>query len=373
VTPRLQVRIIDFGLARLMADKSLRLTKPSDRLGTPSYMSPEQAAGSDVDGRADLYSLGCVLYELLAGEPPFSAETPEALLMMQLRSRPAPIGIRRIDLPTGLEQLVGDLMAKDRESRPADAELVRTRISAVREALVPREPVHEADRGTVNAADLAQSAHPTATFARTMIIADPKRGHAAGRHRRPTAEAARAAVVLTPAATRELTGPWGLTAEGGAATPRSTAVLPDTRWPTPPPRPRKRRRWRAVVSTLITAAILGAAGVIFWQRTHDHLEVTAVAVAPARLPGSQCDVTVNVVGTIKTNGRGGTVSYQWIRGGGLTSLVSAVKAASGHATVQVLLQWSFHGSGTYHAVARLRVLTPDVASGQTAFTYSCAG
>jgi hypothetical protein len=368
VTPRLQVKIIDFGIARLMADRSPRLTKPSDRLGTPAYMSPEQASGADIDCRADLYSLGCVLYELLAGEPPFSAETPDALLTMQLLSRPAPIGIRRIDLPTGLEQLIGELMAKDRERRPADAELVRTRIRAMRELLVPREPVHEPDRGTVNAADLAQPAHPTATIARTMIITGR---HGTGRHRRLTAEAAQA-MVLTPAGTRELTGPRGLTVEGGAATPRGTAVLPDTRWPTPPPRPRKRRRWRAAVSTLITAAILGAVGVIFWQRTHDHLKVTAVAVAPARLPGNQCNVTVNVVGTIKTNGLGGTVSYQWIRGGGLTSPVSAVTGASGHATVQVVLQWSFHGSGTYHAVARLHVLTPDVASGQTAFTYSCS-
>jgi hypothetical protein len=369
VTPRLHVRIIDFGIARLMADKSPRLTKPSDRLGTPAYMSPEQASGADIDCRADLYSLGCVLYELLAGEPPFSAETPEALLTMQLRSRPAPIGIRRVELPTNLEQLVGELMAKDRESRPADAELVRTRVRAMREVLVPREPVHEADRGTVNAVDRAQSAHPTTTIARTMIIAGPERGHAVGRHRRPTAEAAQA-MVLTPAPTRELTRPAGLAAEG-APTPRRTAVLPDTRWPTPPPRPRKRRRWRAAVSTLITAAILGAVGVIFWQRTHDHLEVTAVAVAPAHLPGDQCDVTVNVVGTIKTNGRGGTVSYQWIRGGGLTSQVGAVTAAKGHAMVRVVLQWSFHGRGAYHAVARLHVLTPDVASGQTAFTYSC--
>jgi hypothetical protein len=371
VTPRLQVKIIDFGLARLMADKSPRLTKPSVRLGTPAYMSPEQASGAEIDCRADLYSLGCVLYELLAGEQPFTAETPEELLAMQLRSRPVPIGICRIDLPTALEQLIGELMEKDRESRPADSELVRTRISAMRGVSVPREPVHEADRSTVHAVGQAQSARPTATIARTMIITGPNRDRV-GRHRRLTAEAA-PAVLLTPAATRELTRPRGLTAEGGAATLRGTAVLPDTRWPTPPPRPRKRRRWRAAVSALITAAILGAAGVIFWQRTHDHLNVTAVAVAPAHLPGSQCNVTVNVVGTITTNGLGGTVSYQWIRGGGLTSRINAVTAARGHATVQVVLQWSFHGSGTYHAAARLRVLTPDVTSAQTAFTYSCAG
>ncbi len=372
VTPGLQVKIIDFGTARLMADKSPGLAKPGDRLGSPAYMSPEQASGADVDCRADLYSLGCVLYELLAGEPPFTAGTPEALLTMHLRSRPAPIGLGRTDLPAGLEQLIGELMVKDREGRPADAEVVRTRIRAMRGILAPGEPVHEADRGPVSAADLAQPGHRAPAVAGTMIIAAPTPGRGTGRHRRPTAQAAQAAL-LAPKATRELTGPGGEPAEHGAATLRGTAVLPDTRWPAPPPRPRKRRRWRAAVSTLITAAILGAVGVIFWQRAHDHLKVTAVAVAAAHLPGNHCNVTVNVVGTIKTNGVGGTVSYQWIRGGGLTSPVSAVTAASRHATVRVVLQWSFHGSGTYHAAARLRVLTPDVASGQTAFTYTCTG
>jgi hypothetical protein len=113
--------------------------------------------------------------------------------------------------------------------------------------------------------------------------------------------------------------------------------------------------------------------VILWQRAHDHLKVTAVAVAPAQLPGKQCNVTVTVVGTIETNGRGGTVSYEWIRSGGLTSPVSAVTAATGHARVQVYLRWTFRGSGTYHAGATLRVLTPEVASGHTAFTYLCTG
>ncbi len=370
VTPGLQVKILDFGIARLMADKSPRLTKPIDRLGTAAYMSPEEASGADIDCRADLYSLGCVLYELVAGEPPFSAETPEALSRVQLRNRPAPIAIRRIDLPADLEQLIGELMAKDRESRPADAELVRTRIGAMRGVLVRGEPVREGARGSVNAAGLAQPAHPTATIARTMVVAGARAGHAVGRHRRPTAEAAEATVPEAEAPT-ELTRSRGV-AGGGAATLRATAVLPDTRWPTPPPRPRKRRRWAAAVSTLITAAILGAVGVILWQRADDHLKVTAVAVALAHPPGNQCNVTVNVIGTIRTNGVGGTVSYQWIRGGGLTSAVSAVTAASGHATARVFLQWSFHGSGSYHAVARLRVLAPDAASGQTAFTYSCA-
>jgi serine/threonine-protein kinase len=371
VTPRLDVKIIDFGLARLLADRSPRLTKPSERIGTLMYMSPEQAAGDDVDGRTDLYSLGCVLYQLIAGEPPFTAEAPETMLRMQLHNRPVPLSIHRADLPAGLEQLIDELMAKDRASRPAHAQLVSTRIRAIRGGMAPGEPVHEADRGTVNAAGQPQSAHAAATIARATASTDATRdGALVGL----TGDAARA-TVLTPDPLRELTVPSGLTApaESAVAPTGTVAVGRATRWPVPPQPPPKRRRWRAAVSTLVTAAILGAVGVILWQRAHDHLKVTAVAVAPAQPPGNQCNITVSVVGTITTNGRGGIVSYRWIRGGGLTSPISAVTAASGHATTRVYLQWTFRGSGTYDATAQLRVLTPDVASGQTAFTYSCTG
>jgi hypothetical protein len=212
-------------------------------------------------------------------------------------------------------------------------------------------------------------------MARTTTITGVKRdGGRVGVQAGLTAEAARA-TILTPEALGELTRVSELTAPGGGSAAPTGTVAGDRepRWPTPPRRPPKRRRWRAVASTLVTAAILGAVGVILWQRAHDQLKVTAVAVAPAQLPGNRCNVTVNVVGTIKTNGRGGTVSYRWVRGGGLKSPVSAVAAATGHGTVQVILRWTFGGSGTYHAAAQLRVLTPDFSSAQTAFTYSCAG
>jgi hypothetical protein len=304
------------------------------------------------------------------------ADAPEALLSMQLRDQPVPLRLRRPDLPKALEQLVDELMAKNRESRPANAQLVGTRIRAIRAAVPDTEPLHEADRGTVKAADQAPVASPTATIGRTTTIADGKRGSAAvGLEAGETREAAQP-MVLTPAALGELTRPRGLVALTDDADGPTDKAAPGvvTRWPTPPSRRRpKRRRWRAAVSALVTAAILGAVAVILWQRVHEQLKVTAVAVAPAQLPGNRCNVTVNVVGTIETNGHGGTVSYRWIRGGGLTSPVSAVLAASGHATVKVYLRWTFRGSGTYHAAAKLRVLTPDGASGQTAFTYSCTG
>jgi eukaryotic-like serine/threonine-protein kinase len=91
VSARLDVKVIDFGIARLLADNE-RLTLPSTALGTVAYMSPEQAEGRvDIDGRSDLYSLGCVLYELLAGRPPFTAGDPRTLMLMQVTADPDPL------------------------------------------------------------------------------------------------------------------------------------------------------------------------------------------------------------------------------------------------------------------------------------------
>ena len=76
----------DFGVARaLSAESDERLTETGITLGTPQYMSPEQASAQrDVDRRTDVYSLGCVLYEMLAGEPPFTGPTPQAILAKRL-------------------------------------------------------------------------------------------------------------------------------------------------------------------------------------------------------------------------------------------------------------------------------------------------
>ena len=97
VAAQLRVKIIDFGIARLLSDNSPRLTLPTFTIGTAAYMSPEQAGGGYLDGRADLYSLGCVLYQLLAGTPPFTAADANALIMMQLYDQPIPLGARRGD------------------------------------------------------------------------------------------------------------------------------------------------------------------------------------------------------------------------------------------------------------------------------------
>ncbi len=155
VSARLDVKVIDFGIARLLADNE-RLTLPSTALGTVAYMSPEQAEGRvDIDGRSDLYSLGCVLYELLAGRPPFTAGDPRTLMLMQVTADPDPLESLCPDLPPALAELAGALLMKDRAARPGDAVRVLGDIEAISAGVARGGPQWEADRETYRGAALA--------------------------------------------------------------------------------------------------------------------------------------------------------------------------------------------------------------------------
>jgi hypothetical protein len=114
-----QLKICDFGIA--WAADATHLTATGQTIGTPAYMSPEQCLGQQVDERSDLYSLGCVLYALLTGQPPFAEGQPLTVMFQHINATPsAPRTIRR-DVPPGLDHLVVELLAKDRARRPADA------------------------------------------------------------------------------------------------------------------------------------------------------------------------------------------------------------------------------------------------------------
>ncbi|MGW5667491.1 protein kinase domain-containing protein [Micromonospora sp. NPDC003776] len=134
VTAAGTVKICDFGIARLpWAAGEKTLTEPATKLGTSSYMSPEQALGRPVDHRSDLYGLGCTLYAMLAGRPPFVGE-PLSVLHQHVNERPQPLRERRPDVPTELDALAAELLAKDPADRPPDAADVRDRLAA----LLPR-------------------------------------------------------------------------------------------------------------------------------------------------------------------------------------------------------------------------------------------
>src|SRR5690606_5687622 len=113
--------VTDFGIARA-AEGDQRLTATGIAVGTPAYMSPEQAMGErEVDGRADLYALGIVGYQMLAGELPFQASSTPTMLMKHLSERPRPLRDVRADLPANLVYAIDRALAKSPNDRWASA------------------------------------------------------------------------------------------------------------------------------------------------------------------------------------------------------------------------------------------------------------
>jgi eukaryotic-like serine/threonine-protein kinase len=118
-----RVKILDFGLAR-PTDEETHLTQEGIIVGSPAYMSPEQARGQNVDERCDLFSLGCVLYRLCAGRLPFSGSDAMSMLLEIASKEPTPLTQLNADLPVALAELVHRLLAKTPADRPASAKEV---------------------------------------------------------------------------------------------------------------------------------------------------------------------------------------------------------------------------------------------------------
>lgn len=131
-----KVKVCDFGIAR--STESTTITLAGQALGTPAYMAPEQWRGRRVDGRADLYSLGCVVYEMLTGRTPFPrGQRPEALMYQHLHDTPPPPRSLRPDVPERLEAFTLRLLAKEPDDRPSDATAVAGELAAM---LAPPPP-----------------------------------------------------------------------------------------------------------------------------------------------------------------------------------------------------------------------------------------
>jgi serine/threonine protein kinase len=111
LTPAGEVRIMDFGLAKL--ERATQLTGSATLMGTAAYMSPEQARGGTVDQRSDVWALGCVIYEMLAGRRPFDADRALSVLHAILHDEPPSIDRVRDDVPARLARVVGTCLQKD--------------------------------------------------------------------------------------------------------------------------------------------------------------------------------------------------------------------------------------------------------------------
>jgi eukaryotic-like serine/threonine-protein kinase len=121
-----QVKVADFGIARAMnAPTESNLTQVGNVMGTATYFSPEQAQGAQPDPRSDLYSVGVVLYEMVAGQPPFTGDNPVSIAYKQVHDAPTPLNQLVADVPRPYEAIVAKLLAKQPDQRYPSAEALR--------------------------------------------------------------------------------------------------------------------------------------------------------------------------------------------------------------------------------------------------------
>ncbi|MCX5362237.1 Stk1 family PASTA domain-containing Ser/Thr kinase [Streptomyces sp. NBC_00124] len=125
-----QVKVMDFGIARAMGDSGMTMTQTSAVIGTAQYLSPEQAKGEQVDQRSDLYSTGCLLYELLTVRPPFVGDSPVAVAYQHVREEPQPPSVFDPELTPEMDAIVLKALVKDPNYRYQSADEMRIDIEA---------------------------------------------------------------------------------------------------------------------------------------------------------------------------------------------------------------------------------------------------
>jgi serine/threonine protein kinase len=162
------VKLLDFGIAKIR-ESSLKLTQTGMILGSPSYMSPEQASSEPVDHRTDIYALGVILFEMLTGSVPFHGKTPpEILTAHAMDEPPAPRSLRQ-EIPEALEQTVLHCLAKDPEDRPPDMAELGGQLRGRRENGINARDVGAVDAEPDTDTALAAAMATTATGAQTML------------------------------------------------------------------------------------------------------------------------------------------------------------------------------------------------------------
>jgi hypothetical protein len=222
------VKVLDFGIAKLRDGQGgTKLTREGMTCGTPGYASPEQARGEELDARSDLYSVGVVLYELVAGKLPYEASTPAGLVAKMLVEPPVPLRRRRPDLavPQDLERVIMRALATDRLERFASAESFRRDLCSCGEEGVCAVPLPRS-QGTA------------------VVSVEPAAGRATPRSGQPRA------TPLAPRAGERATDP-------PRPTPRHRAASP-----APPPPARETARALAVILGSVACALL--LGVSVW-------------------------------------------------------------------------------------------------------------
>ena len=179
------VKVMDFGIARAIADAGSSVTQTAAVIGTAQYLSPEQARGEKVDARSDVYSLGCVLYEILTGEPPFVGDSPVAVAYQHVREDPIPPSQRHPDISPELDAVVLKSLAKNPDNRYQTAAEMRADLIRVHSGEAPDAPkvLTDAERTSLLAATGPADRTPPTEQLPThhTVYGERERGQSVGR------------------------------------------------------------------------------------------------------------------------------------------------------------------------------------------------
>jgi serine/threonine-protein kinase len=160
-----EVKVMDFGIARAVSDAQATMTQTAQVIGTAQYLSPEQARGERVDARSDLYSTGCLMYELLTGRPPFTGDSPVAIAYQHVREQPIPPSQVDPEIPDWADSIVLKAMAKDPAHRYQSAGEMRNDLQRALSGAPVAAPMRsEMYTGTRRMGQSTQLAGPTSAI-----------------------------------------------------------------------------------------------------------------------------------------------------------------------------------------------------------------
>jgi len=158
------VKVMDFGIARAVSDAQATMTQTAQVIGTAQYLSPEQARGERVDARSDLYSTGCLLYELLLGRPPFTGDSPVAIAYQHVRENPVPPSRLDPEIPQWADSIVLKAMAKSPADRYQSAGEMRSDIQRALQGMPIAAPTRANNYQGTRRMGATQVASPTSAI-----------------------------------------------------------------------------------------------------------------------------------------------------------------------------------------------------------------
>ncbi|MFJ8589232.1 PQQ-binding-like beta-propeller repeat protein [Streptomyces sp. NPDC093595] len=340
LAPDGHLKILDFGIARYMASTH----RSSKVIGTLAYMPPERFGDAPADARSDLYSLGCVLHELLTGHPPFRATEPVALMAAHLNTYPQPPSRARPGVPAALDDLVMGLLAKDPQDRPSSAAEVCRRLrepASAPPALAPPPGTSITTGPTITTITTGQTGPPgtpgpTGTPGTpgtetkpTAEVPLPRPGDGTARISEPVPE--QAAVTPAPARrriSRRAALGLGIGATVGAGFTTALALAGD-------PDPDPRQRWRFTTGNAVTSSPTVVRGVVYVGSDDKNvyaLEAATGAKKWAYATGHKVEAAPTVADGV-------------VYVGSLDSAVYALDAARGHR------KWAYATGDAVHAAA----------------------